>query len=95
MYTIYVKFKCLPTMRLPFVERMRREGILTAIREEDGCLSYNYYFSEEDENELLLIEKWESKEHQKIHVGQPHMEKMREFKDGYISETILGEFTVL
>lgn len=95
MYTIYVKFKCLPNMRESFVERMRSEGILAAIREEDGCLGYDYYFSEEDSCELLLIEKWQSKEHQQTHIGQPHMAKMREFKDDYISSGVLGEFAMI
>lgn len=92
MYTIYVKFQCLPEKREAFVERVRKEGIYDAILAEDGCIRYDYFFSEKDANELLLIEAWESKEHQQIHIGQPHMAKLRELKDEYISNTMLGEF---
>ena len=92
MYTIYVKFDCLPKMREAFVERVKKEGILDAILQEDGCIRYEYYFSEKDENELLLIEAWESKSHQQIHIEQPHMAKLRELKDDYIKDTKLGEF---
>ncbi len=92
MYTIYVQFKCLEGKREAFVEAVKQEGILSAVRAEDGCLRYDYYFSEADENELLLIEAWETKEHQQIHIGQPHMARLREIKDGYIETTTLGEF---
>ena len=92
MYTIYVVFKCLPEKREGFVEAVKQEGILRAIRAEDGCLRYDYYFSEADENELLLIEAWETKKHQQIHMEQPHMARLRNLKDGYVESTVLGEF---
>ena len=92
MYTIYVQFMCYPEKREAFVEAVKKEGILDAIRAEDGCLRYDYYFSEADQNELLLIEAWETKKHQQIHIEQPHMARLREIKDGYIKTTTLGEF---
>lgn len=91
MYTIYVKFECLPKKREEFINRVKETGILEAIRNEDGCLRYDYYLSEKDPTELLLIEQWETKNHQQIHIEQPHMHKLREFKDDYISNTVLGE----
>lgn len=94
MYNIYVVFNCLPGKREAFVKRVREEGILDAIRAEDGCRRYNYYFSEEDENKLLLVEAWETKRHQEIHIGQPHMETLRSLKDGYIASTELKEFEI-
>ena len=94
MYTIYVKFTCLPDKREAFVERLKEEGILSAVRAEDGCHCYDYYFSEADKNELLLIEKWESKQHQQIHIEQPHMARLREIKNDYITDTVLGEFEI-
>lgn len=91
MYTIYVKFTCLPKKREAFIEKVKETGVLDAIRAEDGCIRYDYYLSEKDPNELLLIEQWESKKHQKIHIEQPHMERLREFKGDYITDTVLGE----
>ena len=92
MYTIYVVFKCLPDKREAFVETVKQNGILAAIRAEDGCIRYDYYFSESDPNELLLIEAWQTKTHQQIHIQQPHMAKLRALKNGYIETTTLGEF---
>jgi quinol monooxygenase YgiN len=78
-------------MREAFIERVKKEGVLDAIRAETGCYRYDYYLSEKDPNELLLIEQWESKEHQQIHIKQPHMDVLRTFKDDYITTTVLGE----
>ena len=76
MYTIYVKFTCLPEKREAFIQKVKETGILAAIRAEDGCIRYDYYLSEKDPNELLLLEQWQTKEHQQIHITQPHMAKM-------------------
>ena len=92
MYTIYVVFKCHDGKREDFVKAVRTEGILDAIRAEDGCLRYDYYFSEADANELLLIEAWETRRHQEIHIAQPHMARLRELKPEYVETTTLGEF---
>ena len=91
MYTIYVKFECFQDKREAFIQKMKDTGILDSIRAENGCIRYDYYLSERDVNELLLVEQWESKEHQQIHITQSHMAQMREFKNDYIAKTVLGE----
>ena len=91
MYTIYVKFDCFPEKREAFIQKVTETGILSAIRGESGCLKYDYYLSEKDPNELLLIEQWESKDHQQLHLTLPHMAQLRTFKDDYIAKTTLGE----
>ena len=47
---------------------------------------------EENPDEILLIEIWESKKHQEIHIEQPHMAKLRELKPEFVVSTKLGEF---
>ena len=54
---LYVRYQAKPGCREKFVRQLVEEGILTLIRQEDGCLAYDYYFSAQDENELLLIER--------------------------------------
>ena len=87
---LYVKYQAKPGCRETFVRQIVEKGILTAIRQEPGCLAYDYYFSAQDENVVLLIERWESAEHQRIHMQQPHMTRLREIKDKYIAVTKLG-----
>ncbi len=94
MYKIYVSFKCLPGKREGFVERVKQEGVLSAIRAEEGCHRYDYYLSDSDPEELLLIEVWESREHQQVHIGQPHMATLRSFQGDYIISATLGEFEI-
>lgn len=92
MYTIYVVFKCAPGKREEYIKTLKDEGLIDAIRNEDGCIRYDYYFSEKEENEILLIEAWESKRHQEIHLEQPHMKRAFEIKPKYVLSTKLGEF---
>lgn len=94
MYTIYVVFKSYSQKREAFIEKLKSEGIISSIRNEDGCIKYDYYFSEKDPDEILLIEAWETKEHQQIHLSQPHMDRLREIKKDYIISTNLGEFEI-
>ena len=89
MYTIYVKFDCVPGKREAFITRVKEEGILAAVRAEDGCIRYDYYLSEKDPDEILLIEQWESKQHQQVHIAQPHMAQLRKIKEEYIETTRL------
>ena len=95
MYTIYVVFKCLPGKREAFVEKVKEEGILDAVLAEDGCIRYDYYYSDADANELLLVEAWESKQHQQVHIEQPHMAALRALKGDYVESTTLKEFKVI
>lgn len=92
MYTIYVVFKCAPGKREEYIKTLKDEGLIDAIRNEDGCIRYDYYFSEKEEDEILLIEAWESKKHQEIHLKQPHMKRAFEIKPKYVLSTKLGEF---
>lgn len=92
MYTIYVVFKCVEGKREEYIERLKSEGIVDEVRKEEGCIRYDYYLSEKDPDEILLIEAWESKKHQEIHIEQPHMAKLRELKPEFVVSTKLGEF---
>ncbi|MBQ6818311.1 MAG: antibiotic biosynthesis monooxygenase [Clostridia bacterium] len=92
MYCIAVTFTCFDQKREAFVARVRQEGIYDAIRKEDGCICYDYYFAEQDPNQLLLVERWESKAHQQAHIATPHMDALRAFKDEYVASTLLKEF---
>ena len=88
--TLYVRYTAKDGCREAFVREIVETGILTLIRQEAGCLAYDYYFSAQDENVVLLIERWESAEHQRIHMQQPHMTRLREIRDKYIAATKLG-----
>ena len=94
MYTIYVKYTCHPGKREGYIQKVKDTGILAAIRAEDGCAKYAYYLPEEDPNELLLIEQWESKAHQQIHLTQPHMAGVRKAKEDHVEDTVLELYDI-
>ena len=90
MLKLSVNYLAKPRRREEFLRRVVEEGILTAIRREEGCLRYDYYLSCQNEDEILLLEAWDTDEHQRIHMEQEHMKRLRAIKDECIAETKLN-----
>ena len=86
---LHVTYTAKPGCREVFVRQIVTEGILTAIRAEEGCLAYDYYFSAQDENVVLLIERWESEACLRVHLTQPHMADLRKIKEEFVETTRL------
>lgn len=91
MLKLSVNYFAKPGRREEFLRRVVESGILSAIRAEDGCLRYDYYLSCQDENEILLLEAWKSKEKQQVHMTQEHMKRLVDIKNDCIERTVLGE----
>ncbi len=91
-YSIYVIYSCIPGKRGAFLKAMAEAGIAEKVRAEEGCIFYDYYIPLENDNDILLLEKWESKEHQQRHCDQPHMVQLRAIKPDYVAEGRMGEF---
>lgn len=89
MLKLSVNYFAKPGRREEFLRRIVESGILTAIRKEDGCLRYDYYLSCQNEDEILLIEEWESHEQQRVHMEQEHMKRLMDIKNDCIAETQL------
>ncbi len=90
--TICVTYIAKQDMRDKFISEVLDSNVLDKIRHEDGCLSYKYYLSIENDNEIFLLEKWTSKDCQKVHMTQPHMDVLKEIKNKYIEETSIEQF---
>lgn len=90
MLKLSVNYFAKPGRREELLRRVVEEGILTAIRREEGCLRYDYYLSCQNEDEILLLEAWDTDEHQRIHMEQEHMKRLRAIKDECIAETKLN-----
>lgn len=88
---LHVTYTAKPGCRESFVRKIVTQGILTAIRNEEGCLAYDYYFSAQDENVVLLIERWASEAHLRVHLTQPHMAALRKIKEEFIETTRLAK----
>ena len=92
--TLYVAYTAKPGCRETFVRQIVMEGIADTIRREEGCIRYDYYFSAQQEDEILLVEQWQTQAHQRIHLQQPHMARLRELKEQYVADTRLGRVTL-
>lgn len=84
---LFVTYTTNPGMREAFIQEVLKSGILEKIRCESGCLGYEYYRSVSRADEILLVEKWESEEHQTLHLKQPHMEILASIKNRHVSDT--------
>ena len=68
MFTIYVTYKGSDRAAVEgFYKEIREIGIDILSRKEDGNVRYEYYWPAEHENQLFLLEIWETKEAQQIH----------------------------
>ena len=89
MLTLLVKYTAKPGSREKYVDQVISSGLLDAIRAENGCLRYDYYFSVQEENVILLVEQWESEKLQQEHMQHPNMTRLQALKAEYIANTIL------
>lgn len=66
-----------------FVEEMEKGGTAKAIRQEEGNLKYEYFFSASDPHTVLLIDIWESQEALDVHHASPHMAEIIKLREKY------------
>ncbi len=92
---LLVTYTAKPGMGDAFLREVADRGILAKIRQEDGCLAYEYYRSAEDPEKILLLERWESPFHQKVHMSQPHMAELSQLKDSYIADVQLQRLSLM
>ena len=76
---IHVTYQAKPGRGREFVRQIVSQGL--RILAEDGCLQYDYFFSSESDDTVLLVELWETAAHQAVHMTQPHMKALAELKE--------------
>lgn len=86
---LLVTYTAKPGCREQFVREVVTQGVLDAVRAEDGCRQYEYFFSVENENVVLLRECWESEAHLRTHIAQPHMATLSAIKKQYVEAVTL------
>lgn len=77
MFRINVTYKAKDGETLRgFYDEITEEGIAAATRKEEGCMLYEFYFSAERDNELMLMEKWADRTAQEHHDMMLHMAQL-------------------
>ena len=75
-----------------FVEEMISSGIQDEVRNEDGCLQYDYFLSAQDPETAVLLEKWRDAEALNAHmVGEP-MKHLKAVKARHGLETVVERY---
>jgi len=89
MLGLNVTFVIKPGKRGDFLEGLKTTGVHEEIRQEKGCIQYDFFLPQDHADNLLLVEKWVCAEDQKVHLKQPHMEKFNQLKALYVDDTKL------
>ena len=92
MYILNVYYHTKNGERENFLSAIKNEKIDLECRRENGNIMYDYYLSDKDPNELLLVEKWESKGAQQTHCETPHAKRLQEIKTLFVDSTELECF---
>ena len=87
LFGLNVTYEMKPGMRSEFLAAVQEDGLLDAIRAEDGCLKYDYYLSVDHPDQLLLVEHWRDQAAVKRHAETPTMEKIKALKAQYVEDT--------
>lgn len=66
-----------------FANEMISRGIVDRIRKEEGNLRYEYFFSADDKETLLLIDKWKDEEALDMHHKSLMMREIAELREKY------------
>lgn len=89
MLGVNVTYTMKPGMRAEFLEAVAACGAQAAVRQETGCIQYDYFLSVDNPDKLLLVEKWTDRKCQEVHNTQPHMAQVAAIKDRCVTDTEL------
>lgn len=90
--TFNVTYNLRNKKREEFLEKLEEMGMAVRSRVEEGCIMYEYFASTEDENKLLLVEKWENAAVQQAHTQTAHFKELGEIKDEYVLDTLIEKY---
>ena len=66
-----------------FAEEMMTSGLVEAVRAEAGNERYEYFFPMEDQETVLLIDRWNDQAALDFHHKSPMMAQIAELRDKY------------
>lgn len=66
-----------------FAEEMMASGIVAAVRAEEGNERYEYFFPMEDEETVLLIDRWRDQAALDFHHKSPMMAQIAALREKY------------
>ena len=92
MLTWNVTYHCKKGRRAAFYEALCALGTRANYRAEAGNRRYDYYFAAEAEDDLLLVESWDSPAHQQAHCETELFAELQTLKAEYCSGVRIDKF---
>ena len=94
MIVLNVYYKAKAGMREAYYEAVNAAGVPEGSRAEEGNIKYDYFFSEADDDELLLIEHWKDQAALENHFEQDHFKRLGPIKEEYLDDVVIQKFEV-
>ena len=91
MILLNVYYKAKPGKREEFFKAVKESGVPEMSRAEEGNIRYDYYFSDADEDLLLLVEHWKDREAFEIHCSTEHFKSLGAIKEEYLQGTDINK----
>ena len=76
-----------------FAEEMVSSGIVNRVRAEEGNQRYEYFFPMEDNETVMLIDKWKSEEALELHHKSEMMKEIADLRNKYELKMRVERFT--
>lgn len=92
MFGLNVTYTLKPGKLDQFLEELNASGVPEAVRQEAGCLKYDYYQGLDCPDQVLLVERWTDRKAQEVHLTQPHMEALKGIKAGCVADTLVEKY---
>lgn len=83
MITINIYYKGENGNAKRFADEMTKSGLVDEIRNEEGNLGYSYFFSSDDPDVVLLIDKWVDQAAIDAHHSSPMMQDILRLREKY------------
>lgn len=92
MLTWNVTYHCKSGMRSAFYQALTDLGVAANSRQEAGNLKYDYFFSAEDPDALLLVESWTEPALQQAHCQTEVFAKLQSLKAEFCETVTIDKF---
>lgn len=80
---VHIYYSGAPGKAKAFARAMTENGLVDRIRAEEGNLQYEYFFPMEDENTVLLIDRWVNQQAIDKHHASPMMQQIIRLREMY------------
>lgn len=89
-----VYYHCENGMRAAFLKALEDAQIAKRCQSEPGNVQYSYYLPVDNPNTVLLLEKWENEEAQKVHLATDNFKVLTDIKAKFVVDTKIERYIV-